>query len=423
MMNYEGWPHVVRVAIWLLALVGAVWLLSQLLALLAFFWDIILLFFLAWLLAFTLRPIVDWLSQHPVPHVFVRWLAIQGQATWAERIAGWHLPRPAATILVYIGLVILLTTGLVFIVPVAVTQFGQLAGRFPTYGAEVLDFFQRLQTENPTWLEKINEQAAQFGVDLQEAYRSLDIVGSVQILGGRLAQNTLGIAAGFASFLTDLLLVLILSFYMTLDMPRLSRWLIGIVPRQWQDECQVLFVNIDRTFGGFIRSQLLMAVLSTLGTMIILQFAGTSFVIVISLFAGGIMLIPVIGAPIALFLPTLIALFQSGLNTAIGVFIAILALQQVILHIMMPRIMSQTMGMHPLLVFAALLVGVRVAGFWGALFGIPVIGVLAATLNYIYQQAVLGVAVQPTESASTPESEVSVSPPTVPLERQRTRSS
>ncbi len=421
-MKFEDWPPIARVGLGILTAVGTVWLLSQLLSLIAFFWDIILLFFLAWLLSFSLRPIVDHLGARPIPLVLIRRMRASGYTAWAGRLADWRFSRPTATILVYIGLVILLITVVVFIIPVAVSQFGQLASRLPAYGGEVLELFQRLQTENPAWLERLNAQAAQFGVDLEEAYRSLNIVDSIQTVGGRLAQNTLGIATGFASFLTDLLLVLILSFYITLDTPRLTNWFLYMVPGQWQDECEVLFANIDRTFGGFIRGQLLMALLAGAGTMIIMQVAGLGFVVVVSLFAGGIMLIPYIGAPIALFLPTIIALFQSGLNTAIVVFIAILALQQVILHIMMPRIMSETMGMHPLLVFAALLIGVRVAGFWGALFGIPVLGVLAAMLNHVYQRNVLGVTDTLGENTPALESEPAAAPPPVKLEEQRTRS-
>ncbi len=421
-MNFDEWPPAVRVGLWMLAVVGGVWLLGQLFALIAFFWDIILLFFLAWLVSFTLRPVVDQLCIAPIPRVLIRWLRDSGEAIWVDRLSAWRLSRPVATILVYTALVVLLITALVFLVPVAVTQFGQLVGRIPTYGAEVLAFFQRVQTENPALLERLNAQASQFGVDLEEAYRSLNIAGSVQSVAGRLAQNTLGIAAGFASVVADMFLVLILSFYITLDMPRLTRWFLGTVPRQWQDECQVLFRSVDRTFGGFVRSQLLMALVSSAGTMIIMQLAGLNFVVVVSLFAGLIMLIPVIGAPVALFVPTLIGLFQSGLTTAIVVFIAILALQQVVLHIMMPRIMSQTMGMHPLLVFAALLMGVRVAGFWGALFGIPVIGVLAAMLGYLYQRNILGIAPEAAEVTPELETEPTISTPSVTFEEQRTRS-
>jgi len=401
-MNWEEWPKTARVALSLVAVAAIVWLLGRVLALIAYFWDIILLFFLAWLLAFTLHPIVARLSNYPVPGWFLTFLEESGRPDAAQRLATWHLSHRAATFVVYLALVFVLITALVFVIPVAVTQLGQLAGRLPSYGAEILIWFQRVQTENPVWLERLNAEAARFGVDLREAYRELNIVGSAQSLGTRLAQNTLGIAAALGGFLADTLLVLILSFYITLDAPRLIRWLMGLVPRNWQDECVFLFRSVNQTFGGFIRSQLIMAVLSSMGTMLIMQLAGLGFVIVVSLFCGLIILIPIVGAPIALFLPALIALFQQGLATAVYVFIAVFALQQLILHILMPRIMSQTMGMHPLLVFAALLIGIRVAGFWGALFGIPVVGVLTAMLSHVYRRAVLGELPALPEEAPTP---------------------
>lgn len=421
-MNWQEWPHTVRVALLLIATAAVVWLLGRALALIAYFWDIILLFFLAWLLAFTLHPLVGHLSRRPIPKRLLDLLAENGREELAGRLATWHLSHRAATFVVYLALVFLLITTLVFVIPVAVTQLGQLAVRLPSYGAEVLVWFQHLQTENPPWLERLNGEAARFGVDLQEAYRELNLVGWVQSLGTRLAQNTLGIAATLGGFLADTLLILILSFYITLDAPRLSRWLIGLVPRNWQDECVFLFRSVNRTFGGFIRSQLIMAVLSSLGTMVIMQMAGLGFVIVVSLFCGLVILIPIVGAPVALFLPALIALFQQGLATAGYVFIAVFALQQLILHILMPRIMSETMGMHPLLVFAALLIGIRVAGFWGALFGIPVVGVLAAMVGHVYRRAVLHELPAPPEETPDALERPLLSPTSAGLEDPSTHS-
>lgn len=383
-MNFDDPAPSLRIALLILAAVGVVWLFGQLLELIVFFWDTILTFFLAWLLTFTLRPLVDALAQDGAEAYR------SAGPSWLERLGRWRGSRGLVTAVVYTAVLLVLLTAGILVIPVAVSQFGQLAGRLPAYGGDVIAFFQRLQAENPVWLERVNQQASQFGVNLEDAYQSIDLVGGAQSIAARLAQNTLGIATGFATILADMFLVLIISFYMTLDTPRLSRGFIGMIPERWQDEVEVLFDSVDRTFGGFIRSQLLMAVISTLGTLVVMQLAGLGFVIVVSLFAGLIMLIPYIGAPIALFLPTLIALFQSGLVTAVLVFLVLLALQQLVLHVLMPRIMSQTMGMHPLMVFAALFIGVRVAGFWGALFGIPVVGVLAAMLNYIYIRNVLG---------------------------------
>ena len=63
-------------------------------------------------------------------------------------------------------------------------------------------------------------------------------------------------------------------------------------------------------------------------------------------------------------------------------------LQQVVTSVIAPKIMSQTVGMHPLLVLFATLIGIKVGGFWGALFGVPVVGVIYATTVYMYQHVV-----------------------------------
>jgi predicted PurR-regulated permease PerM len=398
-MNLDDPAPSLRIGLAILAAVGVVWLFSQLLELIVFFWDTILTFFLAWLLTFTLRPLVDTLAQDSSE------AQQPADPSWLNRLGRWRGSRGLVTVVVYTAVLLVLLTAGILVIPVAVSQFGQLAGRLPAYGGEVIAFFQRVQADNPIWLERLNQQASEFGVNLEDAYQSIDLVGGAQSIAARLAQNTLGIATGFATVLGDMFLVLIISFYMTLDTPRLSRGFIGMVPERWQDEVEVLFASIDRNFGGFIRSQLLMAMISTLGTLVVMQLASLGFVIVVSLFAGLIMLIPYIGAPIALFLPTLIALFQSGFVTSVLVFLALLTLQQIVLHIMMPRIMSETMGMHPLLVFASLFIGVRVAGFWGALFGIPVVGVLVAMLNYIYTRNVLGLVPAATAPTLAPEFE------------------
>jgi predicted PurR-regulated permease PerM len=62
-------------------------------------------------------------------------------------------------------------------------------------------------------------------------------------------------------------------------------------------------------------------------------------------------------------------------------------IQQVLFNMIMPRLIGRSVGLHPLLVFAALLVGAAVAGGWGILFGIPIAGVVASVLQFIYGRA------------------------------------
>ena len=66
----------------------------------------------------------------------------------------------------------------------------------------------------------------------------------------------------------------------------------------------------------------------------------------------------------------------------IFLFIALLALQQVIFNVLAPRILSRQVGLHPLLVFFAVLTGARVAGVWGAIFGVPIVAVFTTMVSF-----------------------------------------
>jgi predicted PurR-regulated permease PerM len=111
--------------------------------------------------------------------------------------------------------------------------------------------------------------------------------------------------------------------------------------------------------------------------------AGLGFVLVTSLLSAVLMLIPLLGPILALVPPLVIALFQAP-GVAPWVLLALLVYEQVMINVLMPRIIGEMVGLHPLLVFAALLAGIRLAGVWGALFGIPVAAALSAIALFFY---------------------------------------
>jgi len=67
---------------------------------------------------------------------------------------------------------------------------------------------------------------------------------------------------------------------------------------------------------------------------------------------------------------------------AVYLFVGLLALQQVLFNVLAPRILSQQIGLHPLLVFFAVLTGARVAGIWGAIFGVPIVAVVVTMISF-----------------------------------------
>jgi predicted PurR-regulated permease PerM len=96
-------------------------------------------------------------------------------------------------------------------------------------------------------------------------------------------------------------------------------------------------------------------------------------------------MVPLIGGAAALIPPIVVA----GINKPeiiIPFVIVMLVVQQILFNMILPRILGRIVGLHPLLVFAALLIGSVVAGPWGILFGIPLAGVAASIANYFYHR-------------------------------------
>jgi predicted PurR-regulated permease PerM len=117
------------------------------------------------------------------------------------------------------------------------------------------------------------------------------------------------------------------------------------------------------------------------GTGVIMSVLGVDYALLSSVVAALVLLIPFLGPVAAVVLPVSIALLTHP-EVTILLFIALLALQQVIFNVLAPRILSRQVGLHPLLVFFAVLTGARVAGVWGAIFGVPIVAVFTTMTSF-----------------------------------------
>ena len=119
------------------------------------------------------------------------------------------------------------------------------------------------------------------------------------------------------------------------------------------------------------------------------------------------MIVPFIGPAIGMILPLLIGAFLP-LDPTLMVFLAValLVLQVFVMNVLAPIIMGSSVGLHPLLVLMALLVGIKEAGLVGAIFGIPIVGVLwATTVHLLRRRGVIpwtSLEPQPTRAAPGP---------------------
>lgn len=365
-MERDRWT---QAAIILVAISAAIFLFEKAWQFSGFFGDIILTFALAWLVAFILDPLVEGLSGRPVPQVLLRRVRQRVGDQVARFLEDLHLPRGLAVSLVYLGLVVVMIVIVIFLVPVTVTQLSQLGARLPEYIAQA-----------PDWTEALQENLAKLDiyVDLSSFYRPEEMTRRAESIGTAIVQNALGVVTQVASGVANALIVLILSFYMMLDGKKVTKQALALIPAEYHDELHVAARSIERTFGGFIRGQLAMALLYAVFVTLAMTIARLRFAVAIGSLAGLIMFVPVIGAPVAMVLPAIIALFQNP-SLAFWMLLIMTVYQQILLHVVMPKVMSEVVGMPPLLILAAIMISTRLIGLWGFIFGIPVAGALYAS--------------------------------------------
>ena len=337
------------------------------------FGSILLILFLAWLLAFVMSPLV----------------------------AGLHrrldLPRPAVVVGAY--LLALIVFGFVlFYTGAAITQqVAELARNYPQTERDILAALAE-------W-----ESGLQFGrlqVDLTDLYAGA--VSELGRVGRAIVESAQEVAGVTVAALGALFLIIVLSLYMLMDSQRILARLRAVVPRRYTDEAQLLERSVVRAFGGFLRAQLILAAIQAN----LVAVVGTVFEIPYLFLWGTLsalaMLIPFFGPPLALVPPIVgAALFAGGV--AIPVAVILFAVQTVLVNWLQPRLMRGALGLHPILVLVALLLGAQVAGVWGALFGIPVIAVIWVFTSYVVFRTLPNAALPDAERLADVDEHVMVS--------------
>jgi predicted PurR-regulated permease PerM len=335
---------------WLLAflILGAAYfgvlLIQIVLGVLGGFSQILLILFLAWLLAFVMSPVVRFFE-------------------------GVGISRGVAVGVAYLFALVLLGFAL-FTTGAAITQqLAQATDDFPQTAVRIESTLAGYQST--LGLDRLN-------INLVELFHSAQ--DQVGILTAAIFDQAQEIAGATLATLGSLFLILILSLYMVIDSEKILAKLNRAVPRQYSDEMQILESTVARAFGGFLRAQLILAVIQAILVAVVGIAFGIPFLFLVGTLSALAMVIPFFGPPLAL-IPPIAAAWIYTPDTFIFSTIILVGVQTVLVNWLQPRLMQGALGMHPILVLVGLLVGAQVAGVWGALFGIPVIAVLNVFLN------------------------------------------
>lgn len=168
----------------------------------------------------------------------------------------------------------------------------------------------------------------------------------------------------------NLILIVIISFYLSIQEKGIEKFLRVILPIKHEEYVINLWERTSKKIGLWMRGQLLVAFLVTILTYLVLSILGVPYALLLSLLAGGMELVPY-GFFIALVPAVAFTYLSSGLPLAIMVLGAFVIINQFETFLFTPLIIKRVVGLSPLIVILAILIGFKLAGIWGLILSIP----------------------------------------------------
>ncbi|WP_299502809.1 AI-2E family transporter [uncultured Roseobacter sp.] len=299
----------------------------------------------------------------------------------ADRLEGLGLSRIAATGIITIACILVFVMMALLVIPTLTNQALQLFNVAPEYARSISTF---LIERFPSLLDA--------GSTLRQ---SIDTIGeTIKSRGAELLETALGSVASILNVVVLLVIVPVVSVYLLLDWDRMVARIDELLPRDHAATIRQLAGEIDRTLASFIRG--MGTVCLILGTYyaVALMIVGLQFGLVVGFIAGLVTFIPYLGALIGGALAIGLALFQFwGDWLSIGMVAGIFAIGQVVEgNILTPKLVGNSVGLHPVWLILALSVFGALFGFVGMLVAVPVaaaIGVIARFAVDQYKQSLL----------------------------------
>jgi predicted PurR-regulated permease PerM len=180
----------------------------------------------------------------------------------------------------------------------------------------------------------------------------------------------------------------VMAFYLLVDLPRLNRGAMALVPPGRREEIRGLMDRIGQAVGGFFRGQLLVALFVGVASSIGLWAIGLPFWLLVGMVAGIFNLVPLVGPFIGGGLAVIIALVSGQPLKAVWAALVLLVVQQIDNHLISPNVMGRTVQLHPVVVMLALLVGASFAGLFGMLVIVPLVAVAKIVFLFAWSKYV-----------------------------------
>jgi len=304
-------------------------------------------FFLAFILAYLLNPLVVILERHKM----------------SRRIS----------ILIVFSVIIAIMSVIIFIIlPTVYNELSKLAVILPN----ALQLFT----------EKVDLIRAQFKATGLPSHIALVLdqhLEEQEVIFAHSLNLYLDTVPQVLSTVTLYILSPVIAIYFLSDWKGLGVHFLRVIPQRWRMEWRRLWQDINHVIRQFVRGNVVVAVVVGLLIGVGVRLVGMDYALLIGVICGITDLIPYFGPFIGAVPAVLLALTISP-AMAIKVALVILIAQQLEGNVITPKLVGESVGLHPVWVVFALLAGGELAGIWGMLFAVPVAAIIRVIFNHVY---------------------------------------
>ena len=327
-------------------------------------------FIAGFVVAYLLLPVVEWLQK-----LLMKTPIFKNKAKAAR-----GLGIAATYVLIFVAIFSVLSA-----VAVAITKQVQTINF-----ADLPALVQKLQIQAKGLVDTMLESFERFGIptdDLRAWINDLEnkFPGNLSTMGN----GVLSFADGARGFFSNALFAVIFSIYFLFDTEGLlsywSRAFRSILGSRIHGSLAILIKDADTCFSGYIRGQLADAAFMAVAVGIILSIIGVPYALAIGVCSGIGNLIPYVGPFVAYGLTLGICIAAGQWKALVIALIALFILQTIDGNVINPKLLSQSIDIHPVLVIVGLLFGSSLGGFWGMLLAVPVASFIKIQFERIIQ--------------------------------------
>ncbi|NMA13924.1 MAG: AI-2E family transporter [Clostridia bacterium] len=304
--------------------------------------------------------------------IIFAYILLPGVETLVKR----QIPISLAILIIYLTVASVVAVLILYVFPGIFAELNRFAETVPLYTGQI-----------QVWLSQLHEVYNRFNIP--EGIRQV-IDETILLVEKTLIQAARNIAQGIIGLVGHVLSIVIvpvLTFYFLKDHELICKRIVSLLPPAYRTEFLTLWARINSVLRKFIRGHLSVACIVGTLTGLGLALVGVDYAVTLGLMAGAADIIPYFGPIIGALPAVFLALLQSK-KLALKVVLIMFIVQQLENSIISPRIIGDSVGIHPLAIIFVLLIGGYFWGVLGMLFAVPLAVVLRVLITYVYQKAI-----------------------------------